>query len=86
MNLIIKLPPKEEREDIIDAWIDGLLSSDYEHFSSKVGGLINDGFSTHGITCLVLHETTTKVVKNRITDQSDSPWIDAAFEAPISLN
>lgn len=86
MNLIIKLPPKKERDDIIDAWIDGLLSSNYKDFSTKVGGLIDNGLSTHGITCLVLHETTTKVVKNRISDQSDSPWIEAAFEAPISLN
>jgi len=86
MNLIIKLPPKEEREEMINAWIDGLINSDYENFSEKVDDMLHDGFSTHGITCLFLHETTAKLVCNRVSENTDSQWIEAALGSPICLN
>lgn len=86
MNLIIKLPPKDERESMVTAWIEGLKHGDYERFEDEVESSLQSGCSHHGITCLFLHEMTTKVVRSRLSEHYDSPWVDAAFGSPICLN
>lgn len=87
MNLIIKLPPKAERDELVDAWVNGLLfDQSYTEFHNVMHVITGSGFHHNGVTCLFLHETTTHLVHQRISKLRDSEWIDAAFKVPICLN
>ncbi|MEN9840067.1 MAG: hypothetical protein RL177_1546 [Bacteroidota bacterium] len=87
MNLIIKLPPKAERDELVDAWVNGLLfDQSYTEFHNVMQVITGSGFHHNGVTCLFLHETTTHLVHQRISKLRDSEWIDAAFKVPICLN
>jgi hypothetical protein len=87
MNLIIKLPPKAERDELVDAWVNGLLfDHSYTEFHNVMHVITGSGFHHNGVTCLFLHETTTHLVHQRISKLRDSEWIDAAFKVPICLN
>lgn len=86
MNLIINLPPKEDREDLINAWVEGLIKNDYSRYYSKVNETLEEGFNTHSVNCLFIHESTARLVRSRVEERQDSPWISVAFSSPICLN
>ncbi len=87
MNLVIKLPPKAERDELVEAWITGVLfDRSYTEFQNVMQLLTRSGFQPNGITCLFLHDTTTQRIHARIMKERPSPWMDAAFRAPICLN
>jgi hypothetical protein len=87
MNLIIKLPPKAERDDIVKSWIVGVKDgTDFSEFKALLQNLVESGHHHNGIACLFLHDTTTKLIRQQLAKEVNSPWIEAAFRVPISLN
>lgn len=87
MNLIIKLPPKAERDDIVRSWIQGVKQGDdFTDFKLVMQQLIDSGFHHNGIACLLLHETTLQLIRQQLNKELHSPHIDIAFKLPIGLN
>lgn len=87
MNLIIKLPPKAERDDLVKAWVNGVTNgTDFSEFQSFMGHMVESGFSPNGITCLFLHDSTTKMIVSALKKEIDSQWLEPAFSVPICLN
>ena len=87
MNLVIKLPPKAERDELVDAWINGLLfDHTFTEFNNVMHVLTESGFHHNGIACVFLHDTTTHLVHQRVSKLRPTGWTDAAFKVPICLN
>jgi len=86
MNLIVTLPPKAEQEALVDCWIDSIIKqSDITDFSSLVNKCLSAGLSIHGITCLLLHQSTVDATLKRIKHE-ESITLEAAFGKPICMN
>lgn len=88
MDFLIKLPPDVIRNKIIDAYVADFLNEDqdFNDFRKLINELIVEGYNRNGITCLILHESTQKFIKNKIILKKDSPFLHAALANPISLN
>ncbi len=87
MNLIIKLPPKAERDDLVKAWVSGVMQGeDFSEFRSLLNTMVESGFNHNGIACLFLHETTTKLIQKELSKEMDTPHIEIALALPIGLN
>ena len=88
MDFLITLPPDVIRNKIIDVYVADFLNEDQEfkEFRKLVVDLISKGYNRNGITCLILHESTQKFIKNKIVLRKDSPFLQAALANPISLN
>lgn len=87
MNLIIKLPPKAERDDIVRAWINGVKQGDdYAEFKALLQSMVESGYNHNGIACLFLHDTTTRLIQQQLGKEIKSSHIEIAFTLPIGLN
>ncbi len=88
MNILITLPPDVIRNKIIEVYVTDFLNvdQDFKEFRKLVVDLISEGYNRDGITCLILHESTQKFIKNKIVLRKDSPFLQAALAKPISLN
>ncbi|TNE72412.1 hypothetical protein EP331_07185 [bacterium] len=88
MNLLIQLPPEVKRKEMIEAWVSAFVNQEngFDNFQQIVHELIDEGYSSHGINCFFLHESTQKFIKNKIVLKRNTPFIEAALFHPISLN
>lgn len=89
MNLIVTLPPKAEQDILVEGWIDMMLgATSFDAFQSLVNQRLKAGFSIHGITCLLLHDSTTSALQKRLNRSGKNPNVnlEAAFHKPIGLN
>lgn len=88
MNFLIQLPPEIARKQMIDAWVQCFLSNEnaFDEFNSLVAKMVEAGSSVHGISCFFIHDSTQKVIKNKIVLKRQSPFIEAALFHPICLN
>lgn len=84
----IQLPPEAERLEIARAWVDSVLSANqnYDDFFEIVGKIIDAGYSNHGISCFIMHDTTQRFIRNRINMERKSDWLIPILESPICLN
>ncbi len=86
MHLIVTLPPKAEQEILVDRWVEMILGEcTFEHFEALVSQCLKAGFSIHGITCLLLHESTVQATLRRVRG-AESLQLEAAFSKSICLN
>ncbi|HAC14892.1 MAG TPA: hypothetical protein DCE78_02955 [Bacteroidetes bacterium] len=87
MNLIIKLPPKAERDDIVKAWVSGVKQGDnFAEFRSLLQGMVDTGYNHNGIACLFLHESTTKLIRHQLSKEVNSEHLEIALALPIGFN
>lgn len=88
MQIVIQLPPEIKRNEMIEAWVTGIINQEngFTDFQQLVNKLIDEGYSGLGINCFLLHETTQKFIKNKIVLRKHTPFIEAALYHPISLN
>lgn len=88
MQIVIQLPPEIKRNEMIEAWVSGIINQEngFTDFQQLVNKLIDEGYSGLGINCFFLHETTQKFIKNKIVLRKHTPFIEAALYHPISLN
>lgn len=88
MDFLITLPPELVRTKIIDAYVDDIVSGNSElpHVNRLVNELIAQGYNRMGISCLFMHETTVKFIRNKIRLKIDSDFINAAFAFPLCQN
>lgn len=87
MNLIIKLPPKAERDDIVRAWVNGVKQGDsFSEFRSLLQDMVDSGYNHNGIACLFLHESTTKLIRQQLSKELASEHLDIALTLPIGFN
>lgn len=87
MNLIIKLPPKAERDDIVKAWVSGIRQNDqFSEFKALLQEMVDSGFNHNGIACLFLHESTTRLIRQELSREMHSELLDVALNLPIGFN
>jgi len=87
MNLIIKLPPKAERDDIVKAWVNGVTQKDqFSEFKALLQEMVKAGYNHNGIACLFLHETTTRLIRQELSREITSEFLDVALNLPIGFN
>lgn len=87
MHLTIKLPPKSERDKIVDAYIEGLVQDrSYERLFKSIEELCERGYEKHGIMCMATHRSTFRIIRMKLADIGNKENMDAALAAPISLN
>jgi hypothetical protein len=88
MDFLITLPPDVIRNKIIDAFVTDFVKGDHHFHSCRklINELLAEGYSRNGITCLFLHESTQKFIKNKIVLKKDSTFLQAALANPICLN
>lgn len=86
MNLIVTLPPKAEQEALVECWIESIIrQTDITTFNSLVNKCLSAGLSIHGITCLLLHQSTVDATIKRLKHE-ESLTLEAAFGKPICMN
>lgn len=86
MNLIVTLPPKAEQEALVDSWVEAIIKqTDIKEFNKLVKQCLKAGLSIHGITCLLLHQSTVDTALKRIKHE-ESITLEAAFGKPICMN
>lgn len=86
MHLIVTLPPKAEQEMLVDRWVDVLLGeSTFDQFEALVAQCLKAGFSIHGITCLLLHDSTVQSTLRRVRG-AENIQLEAAYGKSICLN
>jgi len=86
MNLIVTLPPKAEQEVLVERWVDVLVErGNVQEFHELVSQCLKAGFSIHGITCLLLHQSTVDAAIRRIKSE-ESIQLEAAFSRSICMN
>ena len=88
MNFVIQLPPEIVRNQMIEAWVSGLIDSeaDFTRYQELVRKVIEEGYSSHGINCFFMHESTQKFIKNKIILKRHTQFIEAALFHPICQN
>jgi hypothetical protein len=86
MNLIVTLPPKAEQEALVDSWVEAIIKqTEITEFNKLVKQCLKAGLSIHGITCLLLHQSTVDATLKRIKHE-ESITLEAAFGRPICMN
>ncbi len=87
MNLTVNLPPRSKRDEVVDAWVRGLIiDGDFSDYQHVVKRLLDAGYTHNGISCFLLHRNTAEMVKRRISGHLFSPTLQVAFESPLCLN
>lgn len=87
MFLSVKLPPRRERDVLVEAFANGVRNNDgFEELRFHMGRLIEQGHSYEGIVCMMMHMATFKLIRLKLNGFGDKTNIDALLSHPISLN
>lgn len=87
ISLVIKLPEKDDRKELIESWIHDLKNDpEFHSFRTKARNLEQKGIDHCGIGCLMLHDGTNRMIRSGFREQISEEHLKLAFIKPISLN